>query len=571
MQIHIYNPEHDYALASNSSFYTPPSEICELRRRDTLVPLLWANAGDALVVSDDTDKKSLPDTPGITILHFSELDYYYKSNPGATISPWGWDPAILHRLIQSGIPATALPSVQWISGLRKLSHRRTSVQFNMLLNKALTLRGLAQHCTPSAVEFKDPVSALEWLGKTGDAFFKAPWSSSGRGILCTIDLDPLKHIEPWVRGIIRRQGSVLAEPIFNKKIDFATEWYISNSSDGKPGVFFIGLSAFNSSRRGKYHYQIKESKKLEKKWINSIAPDFNDAFIDAQKEALEQLLGDIPLSNRYTGYLGIDMMASETGKIHGGVELNFRHTMGIPPLDVLILGTGNVGTHLYEAFKAKGMRVGKVSGHADLHPTAEVYIIAVKDEAVMEVAERLNRTAIAGSMIVHTSGSIPIDILKNTIKDKSRTCGVFYPLQTFSANVKMNYEDIPFLVEGSEPATTLKLKKLANTISKNVRYANSEERSLYHLAAVITCNFSNHLCTLADRFLSEKGLDFKMLLPLLRQTISKLDFKNPSEAQTGPASRGDISIINSHLLQLQDNPELAKIYELLSNSILNSR
>lgn len=571
MRIHIYNPEHDYALASGTPFYTPPAEVCRLRDAHALMPLAWADAGDAIIIPETVDKSCLPDTPGVTLLHPGEIAGFIALHPEAEIEPWGWDCMIRHQLSICGVPESKLPSPEWINAVRNISHRRTSILFNEILNRKLSDFGLDRHLSPIPVEFHDAESALEWLKEVKEAFFKAPWSSAGRGVLCSLELDAEKHIEPWLRGIIRRQGSIIGEALFRKKIDFATEWFVGEDADGEPDIMYLGLSSFCASRRGKYHCQTSVASKLERLRMESEVPDFGDSFIEAQREALREVLMTVPKGNRYIGFLGIDMMASENGRIRGGVELNFRRTMGIPPLDLLIVGTGNVATHLFKAFKEAGMRVGIVSGHSTVFPPADVYVIAVKDRAVVETASRLHKSAIEGSFILHTSGSVSIETLKSAFGDGTRFCGVLYPLQTFSAGVEMNYKEIPFLVEGSNQSATMEIINLAKRISTNVREADSEERALYHVAAVLTCNFSIHLCSLADKFLKDKGLDFCMLLPLLKQTITKLETTSPADALTGPAARGDDSVIASHLERLREYPETARIYEILTDSIRGSR
>ena len=568
MRIHIYNPEHDYALASGSPYYTPPVEVRAMRDAQALLPLMWADAGDAIIVPDNIEYQEVPSSPGIELVRWSRLREYLSSQRQVEFSPWGWDSMVRLKLLSNGADESLLPSEEWIRSLRALSHRRTSISFNARLNRYLDEAGLCRHISELPVEFHDTEEALRWLDSTGEAFFKAPWSSAGRGVQSSVGLDREIHIRPWLHGMIRRQGSVIGETIFPKHIDFATEWYVDQSSANGPKVSFLGLSVFETSTRGKYHGNRKMTRNRARRYINSISPDFNEKFIEAQRKAITDILEEQPESTRYNGYIGIDMMASRDGQIRGGVELNFRRTMGIPPADVMIIGCGNVGSHLKRAFSGAGIRCGIVSSRSEIFPPAEVYVIAVKDESIAEVARKL--IPIDGSIVCHTSGSIPVEVIRDALPAGTRH-GVFYPLQTFSKNVEMPYDEIPFLIEGDSPDVTDELMRLAGHVSRNVREAGSAERAEYHLAAVLSCNFTNHLCTLADRYLSSRGLDFRMLLPLMCQTVSKLRHTSPADAQTGPAARGDLNVIKSHLSKLEDFPEIRAIYSLLSDSILDSR
>lgn len=233
-------------------------------------------------------------------------------------------------------------------------------------------------------------------------------------------------------------------------------------------------------------------------------------------------------------------------------------------LKVAVIGQGNVGSHLAEALKGK-VDLFIVNPHTleGLPDFVDVAVIAVKDTVTAEVAKAIDGRA---GIIAHTSGSVPLSAISGVGTDT----GVFYPLQTFTKGVALDYSDIPFFIEGSSPECVGTLKGLAGLISGNVREAGSEERRQLHIAAVFACNFSNYLVDIADKLLNEKGMDYKVLLPLLRQTVSKLHTVSPEEAQTGPAARNDLPVINRHLEMLSATPRLQDLYKTLSEMIMGS-
>lgn len=265
-------------------------------------------------------------------------------------------------------------------------------------------------------------------------------------------------------------------------------------------------------------------------------------------------------------------------------------------MKIAIIGRGNVGTHLAKAFANKGVTINLLPHSApinnpDIDPDTDLILICVKDSFVTQcAAEAISRikTPLPEStntpipIIAHTSGSTPLKSLehaiKESIKEPSRDktgqlprLGVFYPLQSFSKDVEMDLSDTPFLIEASDEATFKELARAASLISDNVIATDSATRGQYHLASVFACNFSNLMMTLADEFLSAEGLDFSILLPLIRQTINKLSSASPTDAQTGPAIRGDEIILSRHKALLASDPEKSEIYTLLSNSIKNRR
>jgi predicted short-subunit dehydrogenase-like oxidoreductase (DUF2520 family) len=142
-------------------------------------------------------------------------------------------------------------------------------------------------------------------------------------------------------------------------------------------------------------------------------------------------------------------------------------------------------------------------------------------------------------------------------------------MQTFSKESRIDWSQVPLFVEGSSAPVLESIKELALTISPDVTVLSSEGRKKLHLAAVFTCNFSNHMYTIAEQLLASEGVPFSVMLPLVRETARKVENISPSEAQTGPAVRGDKKVINEHLELLKDHPQYAQIYKLISTDINN--
>ncbi len=234
-------------------------------------------------------------------------------------------------------------------------------------------------------------------------------------------------------------------------------------------------------------------------------------------------------------------------------------------LKIDIIGRGKVASHLFTAFSEKA-DTAVVNPHTleGLRIDADFILISVTDSAIGEIIENL--PAVKG-IVAHTSGSTSIDLFKK--KDSIRNYGVCYPLQTFTKGKRLDYSAIPFYIEGSDAEVERRLMKLASMISDNARQADSLKRRKLHVAAVFACNFTNHLWALSDKFLSDAGLDFKDLLPLIQETFEKVKYIPPREAQTGPAVRDDQATIKSHIDELDNLPDYKAIYLLLSDSIAN--
>lgn len=316
--LYIFNPEHDLVLAVGRGPYTPPAEVLKLRREKSLLPALYADNGDFILIDKGLSPQHLPSLLFypvvkkkklnlITVSQLQEFSCQFKN-----IIPWGWDFSIRNTLIENGIPLSLVPSDLNINKIRDLSHRRTTVSFRNHIAKNLN-----QEVYLPGKELFTIAEVEEFIAENPVSFLKAPWSSSGRGLIVS-DHISYKGLIEWSHGTIRRQGSLLAEPAWNKSFDFATEWKIEK---GEPR--FLGYSVFEASSRGKYHGNIKASQHDLVKIINQKAPAFNNNVLEAQKKALYEIIGPY-----YEGYLGIDMLSDTEGRINSCVEINIRLTMG---------------------------------------------------------------------------------------------------------------------------------------------------------------------------------------------------------------------------------------------------
>lgn len=170
--------------------------------------------------------------------------------------------------------------------------------------------------------------------------------------------------------------------------------------------------------------------------------------------------------------------------------------------------------------------------------------------------------------MVHTSGTIPLSVLKKT----SSNYGVIYPLQTLSKDRPVNMASVPICIEANSKANESILKGIARSISKKIYCFDSEQREFLHLAAVFAGNFTNHMYSIAEHLLAEHKLPFKLLLPLIRETAEKIKSGNsPASVQTGPAIREDMEIMKSHQKLLKNEKSLAKIYRLISENIIRNK
>lgn len=243
-----------------------------------------------------------------------------------------------------------------------------------------------------------------------------------------------------------------------------------------------------------------------------------------------------------------------------------------------IIGSGNIAHHLICAFKNNSevqlmqvfsrnknhsLPIGsyQIVNDLDSLKKVDVIIIAVSDQAIEALSVLLPNT---NSLVLHTSGGSALEILD--IKNRR---GVFYPLQTFSKNKKISFEDIPICIEAENEDDYMILEKIGSSISKNVLRVASLQRKSMHIAAVFVSNFVNHLYKIGSDICIEHDLPFQILEPLIAETANKIKFMKPSDAQTGPAKRQDFQTIAQHLKSLKHSDK-KHLYETLTQSIIQN-
>ncbi|MGB0930520.1 MAG: Rossmann-like and DUF2520 domain-containing protein [Chitinophagales bacterium] len=250
-------------------------------------------------------------------------------------------------------------------------------------------------------------------------------------------------------------------------------------------------------------------------------------------------------------------------------------------MKITIIGTGNVGYHLAIVLKRTNHQVlqifgrnpkrfdvfppdlasKKTSNWGEIKTTADLYIIAVNDQAIEEVSRKLKEIGVKG-IVVHTSGATSIKTLQQHLE-----YGIFYPLQSFSQSKSVEWNSVPFCIDGNTSSVKNCLQELALSLSPIVHLMNDEQRQALHVAAVFVNNFTNRMLTLGEEICQDFDLPFDVLQPLIRETFEKTQVVSPKIAQTGPASRGDKMTLQKHLTLLQNYPDKQLLYKLISESI----
>ncbi len=324
MFIYLFNPENDLALANFSANYMPPVSAVRMAREMALLPIWYAGSEkssneEGITVIADVEgnltflerMKELFDLK-VSLVPMSSLASY----PDAVIVPWGWNPSLVRELQLFGVSECCLPSIQELEQLRGYAHRKHAVE------TLVDLRSLDERFTGEPRYVTSVEELLTYLELVpGDKVLKMPLSGSGKGLIWILGGITDKQVD-WCRRVIRGQGGVVVEPIWDRVRDFAMEFWLDNGT-----AKFAGYSLFRTAASGAYMgNELLTDARIEE-LLGSYLPI---SLFHQLRESLLQLLPNrFP---RYRGYVGVDMMVcatSEEYKAHPCVEINMRMNMGV--------------------------------------------------------------------------------------------------------------------------------------------------------------------------------------------------------------------------------------------------
>lgn len=315
-QLYIFNPWHDMALANFTPYYKVSAKILRMSHDLSFLPA-WYAPDDALIHVADC---STVETFRSLVASFKDFssERFVSDTVSCEIRPWGWSPALVHMLSVGGADIFFLLDSASLDKIRYLSGRQRCVE---VLSQLSSVDGVCGEtfCCSKLEEVRMHLEA------NGSLILKAPWSGSGRGLYRVCRQSWNANVEGWISRILRTQGCVMAEPIYNKVCDFAMEFY--SSPEGT--VSFAGYSLFETDDFGNYKQNILMCDSGIEEHLLSFG--IQTATLHDVRERLLEIFSGM-VSGYYTGYFGVDMMiCNQNGEIlvHPCVEINMRMNMGV--------------------------------------------------------------------------------------------------------------------------------------------------------------------------------------------------------------------------------------------------
>ena len=211
---------------------------------------------------------------------------------------------------------------------------------------------------------------------------------------------------------------------------------------------------------------------------------------------------------------------------------------------------------------------------ADMRP-APVWLIATPDGAIVDAVDALvdaGRIA-RGNVVLHLSGATPSLDMVAAIEAGAHA-GSFHPLKTFAdpGHAAASFAQTYVALEGDRKA--LKIMRVAlRKIGARVFEIAPEDKVLYHAGSVIVCNYLVALLETGLRAYEAAGIrletSYKLMEPLVRETVDNVFRSGTVRSLTGPIARGDDRVVRRQSERLQGlDPQIAAIYRELGKVAL---
>jgi hypothetical protein len=331
--IYFFNPTCDFAIANGSPNWQPNRLLQKMEEDLDLLPAYLANADDTIILYKHPSASFINEfqktgfrVPGF-LFKAETVKTFFPGKPIHRLKPWGWSP-VAHKQFENLKPFCSedfkkSPVYNWQPEIRKFYSREFSAGILSGIVKSLN----DEHFLPQVylpVICKTEEDVENALKKWGNIMLKAPWSSSGRG-LQPITKIPV-HSKVWekIKGIIREQGFVMAEPLLHKVHDLAFLFELENME-----ICFKGISHFFTDKKGQYAGNYING--LPDIGFQDVSP-FLNKLQDKIVKSLIETLQNSELPKYYEGVFGVDMLIykdiENKFQINPCLEINLRFTMG---------------------------------------------------------------------------------------------------------------------------------------------------------------------------------------------------------------------------------------------------
>ncbi len=323
MFLHYFNPGHETAVLNSSPYYTPAANQLKMQQDLAFLPAWYANPDDYILVEDELTSEFLQTIENHilpkAITKINLIDFLPSI---ISIDLWGISPSSIYFFQQLKKELKIdISYPEWNTIYQKLCSRRTAKDCLEYLIQS------TDEIQPNIIpQFYSKFEDIERIIKNNPTITylaKAPYSSSGRGLIRLFGGDIPTSERQILSGMLKKQKEVSMEKFWNKKIDFSMQFFVKNSKE----VEFIGFSLFKTNEKGAY---IGSSVSSQEKIESIIASNVTILLLHKIRQLLLNFIKE-KITPFYTGNIGIDMMVYEESGMYllqPCVEINLRKNMG---------------------------------------------------------------------------------------------------------------------------------------------------------------------------------------------------------------------------------------------------
>ncbi|RUT77649.1 hypothetical protein [Ancylomarina longa] len=329
----FYNPTCELAIANNTVSFMPNKTLALFEKDLDVLPMYFANQQDIVLVQQMPDPSflSILESAGINYPRFLLMTEALQnkncfSQEINQLHPWGWSPRVhyLFKQLKQKCSADFLrqENAQWKPEHRNLYSRKTALKVLSKILSSEQEQGFIEKKYIARVCYNSS-EVEKLLEEWPQMVLKAPWSSSGRGLLVLRQSELNKSNKQWIQGTIAAQGYIMAEALLDKKYDFSLQFF----SNAKNDLRYIGPSFFETNSNGQYVGTLL-----------GVIPDEIKQYlpkneIERLAKQVGQAIKQVGITDHYHGYLSVDCMLfkDKSGeiRIQACVEINLRYNMGI--------------------------------------------------------------------------------------------------------------------------------------------------------------------------------------------------------------------------------------------------
>lgn len=180
-------------------------------------------------------------------------------------------------------------------------------------------------------------------------------------------------------------------------------------------------------------------------------------------------------------------------------------------------------------------------------PEADIVLVAVSDDAIPEVVERLQGHVDRVAVIAHLSGFVPVTSL-HPLQESGIAVGGFHPLVSMpDPTAGASSLSGAFVGIGGDPLAVDTLTHLGQSFGLEPFRLEDHARPAYHAAAAAAANFVVTSLAVSDDLLASVHIDPGVLRPLVAHVVANVFDQGAADSLTGPIARGDVDTVIGHL------------------------